>query len=344
MPPALRRPAPRERAALPETPADRRHGNDPGDAVVLRTAAADAALLAERCPRTAQLVSDFLASLQHRVEAGTLAPATVAVYARSLRPWLRFCAHQRIDAPTAADVAACRDALATTRAPAGVNAVLDALRALDAWAVPSHRPHALTAGIAWLPYPRGPTAPVLPRRLLARLTRLLPEDDLRGRRDRALLTLLLDTGIATISAQRATWGALDLVTGTLAHQPQGHRAPDVRVALAPATRLALLRYREALPLPPLSADPLFHRIRRGGHPAGRLSTLSMRLTVLRLCERAGLAQRDRHGRLLQPGVFGSGCLVRAARAARSPGEAPATGGRPRRVNRHPAPPRRRRVR
>ncbi len=194
-----------------------------------------------------------------------------------------------------------------------LNALLDAIRALYAWSARHDLYPAIGASVAWQPYARDAQLPVLGRAQLGSLLAHLPAAGLHALRDRALVLLLLETGIATISAHRADWRHLDLQTQVLIHQPQGHRQADVRQAFGPATTLALQRYRAGLGRP-LPGDPLFVRIRQNQRPGSRLSTLSMRLTVLRLMERAGFAQRDRSGRLLEPGAYSASCLRRSARA------------------------------
>ncbi len=292
--------------------ADRRHGNDSGDASVLRPASP---VLAGRASASHRLVADFLVALGASVARGAHAQATWSAYRRNLRIWLRWLERRPEQGePSATVVRAFARAHARDRAPASLNALLDAVRALYAWAYQAGRGPPIASAVQWRPYARAPTRPVVPRERLASLLDHLPSASLKDLRDRALVRVLLDTGLATISLHRADWRHLR--AGTLTHQPQGHRRADARQRLGPAARLALARYRAALGRP-APRDPLFARVDRRGRPGRRLSTLSMRLTVLRLMERAGLAERAPDGRLLRPGAFSSASFGRSLRAGAS---------------------------
>ncbi len=226
-------------------------------------------------------MADFLAELGDSVARGARAshlvglppqPAHLAALARPLPD---------ANAPTAATVRAFARAHQRPR-PASLNALLDAVRALYAWASRMRRAPPLGQAVSWLPYPRAPTRPVVPRARLRALLDYVPRATLKDLRDRALICVLLDGGLATISLHRADWRHLR--AGVLTHQPQGHRRADARQRLGPAARLALARYRSAIGRP-APRDPVFARVDRRGRPGRRLSTLSMRLTVLRLMER-----------------------------------------------------------
>jgi site-specific recombinase XerD len=288
---------------------DRRHGNDAGDVAVLHGAAAAPPVAA---PRQHGLADAFLADTALEVAAGRRSPRTWESYRKSLRVWLRHLDDGRCDDPGAATIEAFAHQHAGERSPAGLNALLDAVRALYAWCGTRGLHPAIGATIAWRPYARASVLPVLTGVQLASLLEHCADVDLRGLRDRALVLLLMDTGIATISAQRADWRHVDLDGGVLTHQPQGHRRPDCWQPFGATARQALVRYHAALGMP-APRDPLFVRISRHGRAGSRLSTLSMRLTVLRLMEHSGHATRDAQGRLRQPGAFSASCLRRSAR-------------------------------
>jgi len=141
--------------------------------------------------------------------------------------------------------------------------------------------------------------------------RSISSSSIRGKRDKALLAVMYSTALRCISLTRAEVCDVDFTTGTIRHQPKGHREKDTLAVLSNAANDALREYLAARG-PLTDSDPLFAPVGNRHSRSGHLTTKSMRSMVLALTEAAGLARRDSKGRISNPGHFSAHSIRRAA--------------------------------
>lgn len=254
-------------------------------------------------PATAALVDAWSRALPRR----RLADASAATLRRGIRPWLHHLAAVACcDAPDAAVVDAYLAAMAARHRAATVALYRAAVRDLYRWAAAAGRGRDIAAAA-----PAGggadPDAPLPPLRAaqFARVLRGIAGSDLRARRDRALLACLRAVPAESIAWARARIADADPAAQTA--DLRGRGLPSAgRRGPAPARRFALDARAAVLLADYLAARgdarpdaPLFASTRGGG----ALSTLSMRLLVLRCLQAAGL-------RGPSPGVERSRLLLR----------------------------------
>lgn len=250
---------------------------------------------ARAVPRTQRLVDGWSADLaaRHAARRRHLAPTSGAGLRRGIRAWLRHLARIRNDAPTVATVDGFVDLLGRTHRAATVALYLAAVRSLYRWA----EARGLGEDIARDVLAGGgaaadPPLPTLSDAEYARLRRVIAGDDLRNHRDRALLACLRTVPVETIAWARATVGAVDFAAQTVRLAPRGLPSAWRRGRADAATRIfplgaeAASRLHTYLGRRGRAGDraPLFTSTRDGGP----LSTLAMRLTVLRCLEASGL--------------------------------------------------------
>lgn len=246
-------------------------------------------------PRTQQLVDGWSADLAARHAAGRrhLAPNSGAALRRGIRAWLGHLARTRNDAPTASTVDSFVELIGQTHRAATVALYLAAVRSLYRWAAAQGLGEDIARDV-----PAGggaaadPPLPTLSDAEYSRLRRVIAGDDLRSHRDRALLACLRAVPVETIAWARATVGAVDLAAQTVHLAPRGLPSAWRRGRADAATRIfplgteAASRLHTYLSQRGQAGDraPLFTSTRNGGP----LSTLAMRLAVLRCLEASGL--------------------------------------------------------
>lgn len=247
-------------------------------------------------PRTHALVDAWVISLAARRNAteSHLAVASCSAFRRGIRPWLRYLVEEaHTDEPTTATVEAFVAWVGRTHRASTVALYLAAVRGLYRWAAARGDSPDIAADV----HPSGgatadPPLPTLTDAEYRQLFQSVAGDDLRARRDRALIACLHGVPVDTIGWARALVRALDLDHLVVRLVPRGrlsawHRGVEETATQEfPLTTEAgvylgeYLRARGRLQ----PSDPLFASTRDGR----ALSTLSMRLTVLRCLEACGL--------------------------------------------------------
>jgi site-specific recombinase XerC len=272
--------------------ADRRHGNDAGDARVIRRRSP---LIVSVAIWQHALAEDWFSALGALVLAGrrpsavsaaaaprSLSSATWFAYQRTLRLWLRYLDEDaRTDDPGTTTVLAYRAWLQATQphlSVATINNRIDTIRAFYRWTASVGRFPDIAADVSCLTDPRGAPVAILSKREVQQMIARMGDQTIRDRRNRALVWVLFGAALETISLHRANIRDCDLMSGHLRHQPRGHRTPDVMTTLPPEAITAVQRYL-ALRRPADDAEPLFTSTRHA--EPQRLSLLSMRLTVRR---------------------------------------------------------------
>jgi integrase len=262
------------------------------DAAVLRRALSyDPQII----PQTQRLVDGWSADLAKRQTAQRrhLASASGAALRRGIRAWLRHLAQARCDAPTSTTVDDFVAQTGRTHRAATVALYRAAVRSLYRWAAAQGLGEDIACDVqAGGGATADPPLPTLNDAEYARLRRVIAGNDLRSHRDRALLACLRAIPVETIAWARATVGAVDLEAQTVRLAPRGLPSAWRRGRAEASTRIFALSTEAVSRLhsyldqrgPAGARAPLFTSTRDGG----ALTTLAMRLTVLRCLEAAGL--------------------------------------------------------
>jgi len=282
-------------------------GSEAGDGRVLRPTAGVAS---ERIPRTAALADAWVA-LQTQRTTGRgpyLARMTTDNHRRMIRTWLRYLADvAQTDAPDAATVTAFRDWAGTTRQASTVNVLLDVIRLFYRWVQSTGQGADIAAAVDELPADGAADEPRIEQLTdegVTTLLRTVAGDDEIARRTRAIIAVLRSCPVDTLALSRANRSAVDLDGGvihlvrrwSISNHRRGSADGDLveSFPLTPTAQIYLNEYLAIRPAakPPQPAaparkaepEPLFTSSRDGD----RLSTLAMRLSVLRVLIAAGL--------------------------------------------------------
>lgn len=234
-------------------------------------------------------VADFLLDRQAR----NLSARTIEWYTRALVIWRAFLAEQAVLATEQLTPSHLRRFLLMLRErghnAGGVSNVFRAVAAYLRWYESEYAPAGWSNPLRKLKMPRVPTEPLAPVELetvRAMLATCVPRT-LTGERDRALLLVLLDTGLRHQEVTDLAVGDVDMQTGAVMVRSGKGRKPRV-VFVGARTRRALLAYlrlrRVVTP-----EDPLW--ITQTG---GRLSRSGIRQVVRRRAEAAGVDEPGMH--------------------------------------------------
>jgi len=281
------------------------------------------ALVPERLPAEARprvehraLAAAWAADLRARAAAGLLADRTADAYPRAVGRWLSWLDARAMVLPTPADVLAyMADLRADGLKPASVNAHLDAVRGLYRWAETRNAYPAIARSVRGLPVRKDEPLDCLDRDAVAGLLAYADGDALHALRDRALVHVLLSTGLRLVSLCALDVAHLDAGDAVLVYRGKGDRDAARRAFLGPAALDAVGRYlqarRDAEGADLDKAAPLFAAV---GNRAGgdRLTARSVRRVVVGLMEAAGHVHRDAAGMITRPRVLSAHSLRRSA--------------------------------
>ena len=206
-------------------------------------------------------------------------PKTVATYTRSIRQFARFIKERGIDAPTRETVLDFREAeTAAGKSAATVNAYLVAVKLFFRWAAqegiyPNIAEHVKGRKVSHT-FKKDYLTSRQARALLATCDR----STVGGRRDYALLSLMMCTGIRTIEAARANVGDIRTAGENVVLYVEGKGRDDRQeyVKLEPPVEEALRAYitAEYAGKNPPEAAPLFCSTARR-NDGGRMTTRSI---------------------------------------------------------------------
>lgn len=242
-------------------------------------------------PTTQQLDNELQEFLLDR-QARNLSPRTVSYYARSLAVWRDFLLTQNItttESITPAHVRRYLVALAEKgHTPGGVATLYTALRVFLRWYAEEY-PRPGWNPLAKVKPPKRPQERLDPLSLadFAALVDSCPRRSFNGDRDRALLLVLLDTGVRHQELTDLLVGDVDLSTGqVIVRSGKGRKGRAVFIGAK--TRRALLayyRHREALD------DDTALWVKRDGQA---LTKPGIRMLVRRAADRAGVDAPGMH--------------------------------------------------
>lgn len=226
-------------------------------------------------------------------QARNLAPKTLQWYVHSLRIWRDFAYNAKIHDTTDITPGILRRFLlhlAESHNPGGVANIFGALKAFLNWYEVESAAPGWQNPLRKVKNPKRPTEPLNPlpmadfRAMLAQCERRT----FAGDRDRALLLMLLDTGMRQQEITDLRLGDVDLATGSVLVRSGKGRKPRT-VFIGSTTRRALilyLRHRHNL----TDDAPLWVSVTNGT----RLSRAGIRQIVRRRAEQAGLPEPGLH--------------------------------------------------
>lgn len=187
-------------------------------------------------------VQDFLLDRQ----ANNVSPATLRWHTHALRHWLTFCEDNSITTTALVTPRHLRHFLvdlAKRHNPGGVSNIYRSVKAFVRWYAAEYQPLGWTDPLAKVRTPTVPDeilSPVPAADVQAMLARCTPRT-FTGERDRALLLLLLDTGVRRQEVLDLNIGDVNLETGAvLVRQGKGRKGRTVFVGAR--ARRALLSY------------------------------------------------------------------------------------------------------
>lgn len=243
-------------------------------------------------PDTALLtISNSAQSTYLKALAEDHMPTTCAAYKAALRRWLRWCLAKEIspNEATRADVIRWRDERRAANVAAGsVELDLAALRTFYTWAIEQGMEIENPAEGVRVPGRRGPRSHKRNTLSADEVNRLLCscDDSLRGRRDRALLCLMVYCAVRTIEAHRAELGDFERRDGRLLLWVwgKGRSGPDEFVVIPATAEEAMQAW---LAERPGDGGPLFVSLSQKSY-GRRLSLKAIREIVLTRFRRCGI--------------------------------------------------------
>lgn len=251
-------------------------------------------------PRTEALIAGWRRWLAGEVAGRQLSAGTADLYQREIGSWVQFLAERaRTDQPTPITCEEFRVALLDRGlSTASVAGHLAAVGSLYRWAethVPGERN--IRGQVRIRQHRREAPLPAKPWEEVRGRLAEIPTNTLIGLRDRALLALLLTTGVRLISVERARVQDVNFsgVDGaTWRHQAKGRTERTSEAALPDWARDHLLAYLENRRVEFGLADdaPLFVAHDRTARPDRPLLAESMRLTVVDWFLRWGYLKRE----------------------------------------------------
>lgn len=201
-------------------------------------------------PATDPLLAEWHKYLDDKVDAGDLTDATRTTYKRGMTVFLRWLNQQAYLSPTPEVITKWRgDMRKRGRKPASINVWLSGVRAFFKWA--KQKSYIDTNPVADIEGVRRKSSKKHRRDALTddevkTLLQLPDVSTAAGRRDLAMLTLMLYTGARSIEVHRANVEDLVLKSGRLVLRIQGKghsEADEVLVLSHPAVRQALETWR-----------------------------------------------------------------------------------------------------
>ncbi len=229
-----------------------------------------------------------------------LAAGSLRFYRQKLELFTRFCEGQAVTRIGQIDAGLIREYLfwleATGHNPGGRHGAFRALRAFlhwwereaepEGWKNPMHKVKAPKVAVE----PLDPVSPEIVQALLKTC-----KDDFTGRRDKALILFLLDSGTRAAECLAVNLEDVDLMAGAvLIRQGKGHKPRTVFIGKL--TRRALRAYltRRADKAPALWVTDT-HEDTLRGHAGERLTYWGLRSMVQRRAKRAGVEAPELHG-------------------------------------------------
>lgn len=206
-------------------------------------------------------------------------PKTVETYSRAVRQFAAYLAERGISQPVRETVVAYRDSLKATHKSATVQSYLVAVRLFFRWTAQEGLYPNVADRVKGAKIDRCHKKNYLTTRQVNDLLESIDRTTLKGKRDYAMLTLMVTTGLRTVSVIRADVGDLGVVgdVTVLYYQGKGREEKGEYVKLAPPVESAVRAYLkdrgEAKP-----HEPLFCAV-ANRNSGGRMTTRSVSRSV-----------------------------------------------------------------
>ena len=254
-------------------------------------------------------------NLDERAGAGEISTRTAQGYRARAEDWLRWLEGHAVDMPTPAHVMGWVAELRTRLAPASVNIHLAAVRAVYAWTETHNAFPNIARSVRGLHVRKDEPLDCLTKEQVAELVKLAEGDAVAGLRDCAIVHIVFNTGVRSVSLCEANVGDIDLLDAVLTFRTKGATSKSSRAYLSPSALDAVRRYLSARKKHEgreLAKDePLLVAV---GNRAGgkRLSYRGLLNIVHRLMQLAGHIERNAEGHITMPRRFGVHSLRRSA--------------------------------
>ena len=216
-----------------------------------------------------------------------VAPSSRETYRKAVRQFMTYITKQEISQPTRETVIAWRDSLKDSLKATTIQSYLTALKLFFRWTAeegiyPNVADHVKTPKIS-----TGHKRDFLTSQQSHKVLSCIKTDTLKGKRDYAIIGLMLTTGVRTIEVTRANISDLRIVgdTPVLFVQGKGKTEKAEYVKLAPKVESAIREYINARETKS-ETEPLFASISHGNY-GQRLTTRSIRAIAKKSMIEAG---------------------------------------------------------
>lgn len=203
--------------------------------------------------------ADFNAELFGRWTAYIdAAPKTVETYTRAIRQFILYMGNNGITKPTREDVIAYRDHLKATHKPTTVQSYLAAVKLFFSWTAQEGLYPNIAERVKGAKLDTEHKKDYLTSSQAESLVKSVDRSTIRGKRDYAILSLMLTTGLRTVSIVRANIGDIRAAGDSLAlyYQGKGHEEKATYVKIAAPVEEAIRDYLNARGSAD-AAEPLF---------------------------------------------------------------------------------------
>lgn len=176
-----------------------------------------------------------------------VAPKTVETYTKAVRQFWRYIRTNNIEHPTRETIISYRDKLKEAHKPTTVQSYLAAVRLFFQWTNQEGLYPDIATRVKGAKIDRTHKRDYLTSKQVGKLLSAINRKDLRGLRDYAMLSLMVTTGLRTISISRANIGDIRVIGDdqVLYHQGKGHEEKADYVKLAEPVEDAIHQYLQA---------------------------------------------------------------------------------------------------
>lgn len=236
-----------------------------------------------------QLAEQSISSLFTRwttfIEGST---KTVESYTRAVRQFIKYLQANGITQPTKEDIRAFRDSLSVDHKPTTIQSYLMALKQFFKWTEEEHIYPNIARNVKGAKLDTEHKKDYLTTKQVKRLLSGIDRNTLQGKRDFAIVALMLTAGLRTIEVVRANIEDIKTVADfrALYLQGKGHQERTQYIKLAPEVEDAITDYLTAR-APQSATEPLFTST-SNRNASGRLTTKSISRLVKEYLVGAGL--------------------------------------------------------
>ncbi|NCB31485.1 MAG: integrase [Clostridia bacterium] len=249
--------------------------------VIVWTQEAQQVQEAHRTSQIQDVVEQFLAAQDIR-------PRSKETYRKALKQFTAYLVANNIRTPRREDILAYKQSLTGLYTACSISSYLTAVKALFTWLDSEGKYPNVAAGVKGAKHQQGFRKDALTVDQARRILGTIDRSTLEGKRDHALVSLLIHTGLRTVEAARADIGDLRQEGGEalLNIQGKGRDEKDAFVVVTDGVLAAIRAYVKARGKIPENA-PLFASA-SDRNPGGRLTTRSISRIVKDAMRAAGI--------------------------------------------------------